>query len=223
MPGISRAKNPTDIEYLRRYRYGQDHRLEFLVYDTAEEWALAVVEAYRPQFEALGLEIPSITISPGFTGAGSRDTKVAGECWTSKASPTNDTFHIFLNPRITDSNYLAHVIVHEVIHATVGLQCKHRGAFRATAKALGFAGKMTQSEWSDEARIACDRILETIGVYPRPAFTGMTGRKKAKTRLLKVYCDCCGYTMRITQKWLDIAIPKCPSPDCEDCEMTVDW
>ncbi len=41
--------------------------------------------------------------------------------------------------------------------------------------------------------------------------------------LMKVCCRSCSYTMRVTQKWIDKAIPKCPSPDRELCgkEMEV--
>lgn len=36
--------------------------------------------------------------------------------------------------------------------------------------------------------------------------------KKQSTRLIKVMCAACGYTMRITRKWLEVAVPDCP--DC---------
>jgi hypothetical protein len=34
--------------------------------------------------------------------------------------------------------------------------------------------------------------------------------QKQPTRLLKVQCKKCGYTMRITLKWLNVAVPNCP-------------
>lgn len=34
--------------------------------------------------------------------------------------------------------------------------------------------------------------------------------KKQSTRMLKVICPGCGYTVRTTQKWIDIGLPTCP-------------
>jgi len=34
--------------------------------------------------------------------------------------------------------------------------------------------------------------------------------KKDGTRLLKVVCPGCGYTVRVTRKWLDVGNPVCP-------------
>lgn len=39
-------------------------------------------------------------------------------------------------------------------------------------------------------------------------------RGKQPTRLLKTYCPKCGYTLRVTLKWLTIAVPTCPHPGC---------
>ena len=71
-------------------------------------------------------------------------------------------------------------------------------------------------------------VLATIGDYPHgalgkavPVIIG--GPKPKPARLKKVYCRSCSYTMRVTQKWIVTAIPKCPSLDCELCgeEMEV--
>lgn len=40
-------------------------------------------------------------------------------------------------------------------------------------------------------------------------------KAKRKTYLLGVTCTC-GYTVRITRKWLDVAAPTCPNPDCDN-------
>lgn len=34
---------------------------------------------------------------------------------------------------------------------------------------------------------------------------------KQPTRMLKCFCENCGYTIRATAKWLNIAIPNCPN------------
>jgi hypothetical protein len=34
------------------------------------------------------------------------------------------------------------------------------------------------------------------------------------TRLRKVECTACGYTVRMSRKWIECALPDCPNPDC---------
>lgn len=34
-------------------------------------------------------------------------------------------------------------------------------------------------------------------------------KKKQGTRLLKTYCEKCGYTVRVTSKWLATGMPRC--------------
>lgn len=39
---------------------------------------------------------------------------------------------------------------------------------------------------------------------------GEEAPKKQTTRMLKCECPQCGYTVRTTRKWLDVAVPVCP-------------
>jgi hypothetical protein len=34
------------------------------------------------------------------------------------------------------------------------------------------------------------------------------------TRLRKVECTACGYTVRMSRKWLEVGLPDCPNPEC---------
>jgi hypothetical protein len=65
-------------------------------------------------------------------------------------------------------------------------------------------------------------VLKTLdkklGTYPHAALDPSEGIKKQSTRLLKVECEACGYTVRVTRKWLDEAgSPLCP---CNEKPMT---
>ena len=44
---------------------------------------------------------------------------------------------------------------------------------------------------------------------PRPA-----DPNALKTRMLRAWCRHCGYSLRISRKWLAVACPKCPNPHC---------
>jgi hypothetical protein len=48
------------------------------------------------------------------------------------------------------------------------------------------------------------------------------GANGLKSRNLLVMCGGCGYKARITRMWLEVGVPKCPNPDCEnfDTEMS---
>ena len=181
---------------------------------TAEGWCSAVVAAYTPQIEALGYTVPKVVISPGFTSGGSRKTQRLGECWSSEAAGDGSTM-IFLNPSMSDPLQIAHVVVHELVHAVVGVEHKHDATFGKLARALGFEGKLTATTWSVEAAEACRKILQGLGPYPRSAFGAALKppTKKQQTYLLKVECPECGYTMRVTSKWIEIATPTCPCCD----------
>ena len=53
--------------------------------------------------------------------------------------------------------------------------------------------------------VALDKELPVIVCDPKPK----------SFRLKNVTCRSCSYTMRVTEKWMDKAVPKCPSPDCD--------
>jgi hypothetical protein len=37
----------------------------------------------------------------------------------------------------------------------------------------------------------------------------LSGRRKQSTRMLKLECTNCGYTVRTTQKWIEVGLPTC--------------
>jgi hypothetical protein len=54
--------------------------------------------------------------------------------------------------------------------------------------------------------------LNALLVKPRPyphATIDKSGRKKQATRMLKVVCPECDYTVRTTQQWIDTRLPIC--------------
>jgi hypothetical protein len=73
--------------------------------------------------------------------------------------------------------------------------------------------------------------LPQLGQYPHGAITGRgeilvpptepgdkpiilrpdDRPKKQSTRMLKAECPECGYTIRLTKKWADVGLPRCPT------------
>jgi hypothetical protein len=64
------------------------------------------------------------------------------ECWSNLASADNTT-EIFICPSQSEPVAVLAILLHELVHAAVGLECGHKGAFKRVALALGLEGKMT--------------------------------------------------------------------------------
>lgn len=189
---------------------------------TREQWlisALSLISVYLA--DKAQVTVPQSTkVSCGLAG-GRIGAKRIGECW-SVASSADGSTEIFISPVLADvvgpSGVLA-TLVHEAIHAAVGVEHGHKKPFSIPAKAAGLEGKMT-------ATFAGSALLERIadwsvalGAYPHAAMSA-SGRKKQSTRLVKCECKACGYIVRTTAKWIESSGSViCP---CNDEPMSVD-
>ena len=54
------------------------------------------------------------------------------------------------------------------------------------------------------------RVPAPVAIVVRPAPLDLSTLPVGKTRLLKCRCPACGYTVRVTRKWLKVAVPSCP-------------
>lgn len=126
---------------------------------------------------------------------------------------------MFISPKLNGFEAIE-VLVHEVVHLGAGLECGHRGAFKKIAQAVGLEGKMTATVAGENLAKQIRAWMADMPEYPHGPMTaaieGDPGKeKKPGSRLIKASCECCEYTMRIAQTWLDIAVPVCPNPDCD--------
>lgn len=175
---------------------------------TREEWLHALAERVAP---SLGIPCPAVRLSVGFPGGrGGKTGKRIGECWSPDAA-ADGRAAIFISPTIADAATAAHVLVHEMIHAAVGVKSGHRGPFRRMALAVGLTGKMTATQATPELADKLAEIVDEIGPYPHAALNpALSGKKKQSTRMLRVTCPACEYTVRTTAKWLAVGVPTCP-------------
>jgi len=103
------------------------------------------------------------------------------------------------------------VLTHELCHAAVGLEAGHGPLFRRCALAVGLSGQMRATVASPALIELLTGFLQVTGPYPHAQLTAADRpTKKDGTRLLKVVCPECGYTERVTRKWLDVGLPVCP-------------
>lgn len=189
------------------------------LFENRETWLEALIRALRPTFALRGYPLPEmVKVALGFPYLAKRAKggKALGECWASEASGDGST-EIFISPLIADRDYVARVLVHELVHAAVGVKHAHKAPFARAGRALDLEGKpahmiggATQWQWLGP-------IVEALGPLPHSGLVDAerAGEKKQTTRMLKVTCPCCGFTFRTSAKWLEgKAHLNCPDPEC---------
>jgi hypothetical protein len=177
-----------------------------------EEWLIKVAAGMAPWFKALGYALPRYRIAIGFPSTGRRGKRI-GECWDGGAS-ADGTFEILIRPDLDVPLDVAAILAHELDHAAVGLTCGHKGAFRTVALAIGLEGKMSATVPGEAFKRRVGPILAAAGPLPhaRLGLGKSDAPPKQKARLLKAECGECGYTVRVTRKWVDEAgAPHCPA------------
>lgn len=185
-----------------------------------EEWLTRVAQRdILPLIAANGGQTAKFRVSVGWP-KGSRGGSTAesiGQCWDPKHS-ADGHYEMFVSPKL-GAFEAVEVLVHEVVHLGAGLECKHRGAFKKLALAVGLEGKMTATTAGDELAKKIRAWMADMPEYPHgPMVAAVEGEEKEKrpgSRLIKASCECCEYTVRLAQKWIDIAVPTCPNDACD--------
>lgn len=133
---------------------------------------------------------------------GSRTGKVImGQAFDPSIS-ADGTFEVFINPILDKPTEVLNVLLHELIHVYVGIQEGHRGEFAKVAKKVGLTGAMTSTVPGPELREVLKEIAKSMGKYPH-ARIDPNARKKQTTRLLKLQCDTCDWTARVSRMQAD--------------------
>jgi len=189
-------------------------------------WIEKGTAALRKKFTALGYEVPeAVRVSIGWPKGNHGKARAIGQCWSLMSS---DDAHneIFISPelghapraqdkgKVEASVRILGVLAHEMVHAVVGTEAGHRAAFKKVALAIGLEGKMTATTEAPDFVAWAKALVEKIGQYPagRLRHDGKGGKKQS-TRMLKCQCGECGYTVRLTKKWLEVGEPICPVDD----------
>ena len=183
---------------------------------TREEWLERAVSALRPLFKRAGAPIPTkVRVACGFPSRNARASsrQTIGECHDSDAGGVPQ---VFISPAVAEPVQVAAILVHELIHAAIGCEHGHGPVFRKLALKLGLEGKMTATVAGADFAADLKLLTGKLGKYPHAALNPGGGRKRPGSRLLKASCPGCGYTVRVTRKWLDdVGAPLCPDPACD--------
>lgn len=189
-------------------------------FNTREEWLVAATSLLSARIQAHGATLPeSLRVSCGFPSKGGLASRkrVIGECWHPASSGDGST-EVFVSPTLGEADRVLGTLAHELVHAALGTGAGHGPKFRALAVAIGLTGKMTATVAGPEFLRWTEVAVETLGDYPHATLQGgipSDSPKKQGTRMVKCECPECGYIVRTTQKWLDVATPGCPSCEVE--------
>lgn len=179
---------------------------------TREQWLeLAVQRIAADIFQPHEIDVPRVRVSIGWPSRGGTGTtkRVIGQCW--KGMVAEDGFHqIFLSPMLKNWQDILETLVHELIHAIDDCASGHKGAFAKMARQVGLEGKLTATHAGSDLRRQLARIVDAIGELDHSPLRPAPNATKQTTRMLKVVCPDDDYTIRTTQKWLDVGYPSCP-------------
>lgn len=183
-----------------------------------EEWLNKVAQLLLPEFKKLGADsYPKFRVSCGFPSTGKRSRRI-GECWAPTAS--KDAAHeIFIHPGQDDPLEVAAILAHELAHAVAGIPAKHGPQFKKLVRPLGLEGRACATVPGEGFKTLIKPILEKAGPYPHGALqpAGISSRgPKQTSRMVKVNCGSCGYTLRAARSWILTGVPTCPNPECPD-------
>src|SRR6185295_736849 len=178
-----------------------------------EAWLHTVASDLAEDFLKVGKPFPSkLAISVGFPsrGAVSMSKRVVGQCWNGVASK-DGTFHVFISPVLKTGFEAADTLVHELCHAVLPAGSGHKAPFAKLATQMGLTkGKPAQASAGEELSKRLNALIKKVGAYPHSGLIVVGRTKVQTTRLLKVACPTCDYTVRVTRSWLDIGLPICP-------------
>ncbi len=161
--------------------------------NTREQWLiLAVSKLSEVLFKPAGYSVPTIRVSTGFTGSRS-GFKAVGVHWKPAAAADN-VGQIFISPLVSDSLEVLAILVHELVHATVGNEHGHGKVFKQCALKVGLTGKMTSTIASESLNQAFKQL--DLPDYPHSKLNPKLARKKQSTRMIKMICQDCGYIAR---------------------------
>ena len=185
---------------------------------TREEWLQeAISELSATVFKREGVTVPPVHVSVGYPKGVRTVGKVVGVCHPAGLSE-DEQAHIFINPCVKHSEQVLAILAHELVHAVDNCESGHKGRFADIAKAIGLEGKMTATVAGEELAQGLNVMVSKLGEYPHAILRD--GGRKQGTRMLKCWCNNCGYICRTSEKWLnEYGAPLCP---CSGSQMQAD-
>lgn len=176
-------------------------------FSTREEWLTACLDLIRAQVPAIGNQ--RIRITCGFPSTFTRSGTLA-ECWPDAASK-DGTWEVMISPTVALPVEVFVLVASMALHTVPGGASRTSNAYRAACMDLGLAP--ADESWrtltaTEDFWATFGDALEALGPYPHAEV--MAAQKKTQTtRMLKLVCPLCGYTIRTSAKWIATGLPVC--------------
>lgn len=161
---------------------------------TREQWLLnAIGILEKEKFAPLGHKFNKIRVSIGFTST----KKAIGEWWKPESTVDGHST-IFIHPGQGDVVDVLQVLVHELVHDSVGIKAGHGPTFKKLALAVGLEGKMRSTHAGEALKKYLKTIAKRIGDFPHSQLkpNAKPPTPKQTTRMVKMECGDCGYKCR---------------------------
>jgi hypothetical protein len=189
------------------------YSVEILKMKTREEWLVSAIDLMKKEFfNKPNRALPKVAVSCGIPKGSS---KAIGQCWDPIAS-TDGTTHIFVCPSQECPITVLGILLHELIHACVGIPEGHTGQFASMARQVGLKGKLTATFVEKNSTLfdQLHKMVSHLGEYPHKAMKKSVSSKKKRV-VRKKYAKLVStqdpdYFVKIEVSLLEIGIPKDP-------------
>jgi len=146
-------------------------------------------------------------------GIPSGSKNAIGQCWD-PIMTKDRTIHIFICPSQSDTVQVLGILLHELIHAALGLHHKHDRVFQGAIKRVGLKGKPTSTFVGEGTALytQLQTTLGKLGSYPHSAMIKKTSTKKEQadpliTLISQTDPD---YRLKIKESLLEQGLPTDP-------------
>jgi hypothetical protein len=179
--------------------------------DNRESWLQAGAQALRALVFPDTMQPPRVWLSVGFPKAAKGRGKAIGQCWDGALS-TDKAPHVFIHPTLMDPAAVLTTLTHELVHATVGVEHGHRGAFITLAREVGLCRPWTQTPPGPVLLSQVEDIARVLGPYEHAGLDAPQ-KPKSKNRNRLWTCACgpmvAGHKIRAASDELEVICLKC--------------
>ena len=155
-----------------------------------EYWLERAVAFLNDMLVSHDLPVPDVRVSCGWPVSGGLRARgqVIGQCFSPKVAKDGKA-HIFISPLIAESVEVLGTLLHEMLHASVGVQHGHRKPFSQPARLVGLDGPPTATVVSDALRPVLQHFVDEVGMYPHAPIRPLP-KQKVGSRLRLYECSC---------------------------------
>ena len=175
-----------------------------------EEYLELATSGLSDYISKAGYTMPVLRVSAGWpsTKAFSTKGRTLGECWHHDMIE-QEASHIFISPFLSDTVTVLGVLVHEMGHAILPKDAKHKKLFKQYMQAVDLTGKATATKVGVVLESFLTLLMARIGVYPHDSIDKGPKQKKQTTRLRLWICNGCDLKLRVATDDLNVQCLAC--------------